>query len=190
MITETNYTCLDCFNDFPLSKGVLVANFAPFVEFTCHECNNTPREICGACGFLHAENDCDLQVEELLNLLPSECEENKEGGLHYGCYQCACAHASEEQETTKIAEALILSGVPRVIVEQTGGFCMVVYAYSEDHKKALCAVPWGVLFCSDVENGDGDQEEILSESYGITSEDEKMTETDLQIITEIIKANL
>jgi hypothetical protein len=47
------------------------------------------------------------------------------------CYRCACAQAAEGQGCNKIALALQDAGID-CTVEQTGGFCMVVYIWADD----------------------------------------------------------
>jgi hypothetical protein len=79
------------------------------------------------------------------------------------CYSCREASASEEQGTTQIAQALTASGI-ECSVEQTGGFCMVVYIYSKDKTKALTVNGSGGGFEIDVENG-GEYVEITPEGF-------------------------
>lgn len=106
-----------------------------------------------------------------------------------GCYLCQEASASESQGTSEIAHALIDAGIERVQVEQTGGFCMVVYVYNETKTKAICLVSWGVLFCDDVENGGGDSETDISGTYSV-NDDLKLTPENLSELVAIVKANL
>jgi hypothetical protein len=42
------FKCLDCFNDFDITQGV-VTNNGQHEEFICQTCAST--QVCGACGF-------------------------------------------------------------------------------------------------------------------------------------------
>ena len=60
-MTQDLYTCLDCFNDFPVSEGTLIIHSETFHEFTCHACEKLPSVSCGACGeFYKASHKCDV----------------------------------------------------------------------------------------------------------------------------------
>jgi len=98
-------------------------------------------------------------------------------------------YAIETQQVGKIAEALKSAGIERVTIEQTGGFCMVVYVWSKDHTKAICLVSWGVIFVSDTEKHEGEHETDLSPDYGI-EEGEELTAENLAELVAIVKENL
>ena len=71
--------------------------------------------------------------------------------------------ASKEQGTEAISEALTEAGI-RNTVEQTGGFCMVVFVYSEDEKKALMITATGLMFSPDLNEYDN-EEELTPEDF-------------------------
>ena len=108
---------------------------------------------------------------------------------HY-CYTCQVSASSEEQGTARIAEALISAGVERVVEEQTGGFCMVVYIYSEDHKRALSVVPWGVGFHSDLEEEQNESNFVDLTSEGLPEEGAGLTDEALGVLVGVVKENL
>ena len=72
-------------------------------------------------------------------------------------------YANKSQGTGAISEALTKSGIKN-IVEQTGGFCMVVYVYSEDKKKALMITATGLMFSPDLNEYDN-EEELTPEDF-------------------------
>jgi hypothetical protein len=43
----SNFACLDCYNDFPKSEGILTDNQG-HQEFICNPCST--KSACGACG--------------------------------------------------------------------------------------------------------------------------------------------
>ena len=65
--------------------------------------------------------------------------------------------ASKEQGTEAISEALTRAGIKNT-VEQTGGFCMLVFVYSEDEKKALLVSATGLMFSPNLDEYDNEQE--------------------------------
>jgi hypothetical protein len=74
------------------------------------------------------------------------------------CYFCACAQAAEGQECNKIALALQDAGIDCVI-EQTGGFTMVVYIWSEDRKNWISITNEGMGWAK------GDYDECQFDEY-------------------------
>jgi len=72
---------------------------------------------------------------------------------HGGCYQCRVSATCEEDGSNELALALQDAGI-ECNIEQTGGFCMVVYVYSADKKKALTLTTDAIGFEPDVEEVD------------------------------------
>lgn len=98
-------------------------------------------------------------------------------------------HAIKAQQVDKIAKALESAGIERVTIEQTGGFCMVVYVWNKDYTKAICLVSWGVIFVSDTEKHEEEHETDLSQDYGV-QEGEELTAENLAELVAIVKENL
>lgn len=71
---------------------------------------------------------------------------------HGGCYQCRVSSVCESDGSNELALALQDAGI-ECHIEQTGGFCMVVYVYSADKKKALTLTTDAIGFEPDVEEG-------------------------------------
>ena len=71
---------------------------------------------------------------------------------HGGCYQCRVSSVCESDGSNELALALQDAGI-ECNIEQTGGFCMVVYVYSADKKKALTMTTDAIGFEPDVEEG-------------------------------------
>ena len=69
---------------------------------------------------------------------------------HGGCYQCRVSSVCESDGSNELALALQDAGI-ECNIEQTGGFCMVVYVYSADKKKALTLTTSAIGFEPDVE---------------------------------------
>lgn len=127
-------------------------------------------------------------MENAMRYLPTTCREFV-SHPHTGCYTCAEAYASEEQGTTQIAQALIDEGIP-AFVEQTGGFCMVVYVYSNDKKSAICATAEsGAIFYPDIEENH-DEFTILQDETFIPTDESGCTEQTARMIVETVKANM
>lgn len=95
--------------------------------------------------------------------------------------------ASEEQGTEAISEALTKAGIKN-IVEQTGGFCMVVYVYSKDKKKALTITATGIYFDPDVAEGDNKQD--LTPADFVGDEYEGCCPEICDQLVELVKKNL
>jgi hypothetical protein len=95
--------------------------------------------------------------------------------------------ASEEQGTEAISEALTKAGI-RNTVEQTGGFCMLVFVYSEDEKKALMINAMGICFDPDVEEG-GNEQNLTPEDFVGDDEEGCRPEVCDQLV-ELVKKNL
>ncbi len=95
--------------------------------------------------------------------------------------------ASEEQGTEAISEALTKAGI-RNTVEQTGGFCMVVFVYSEDEKKALTITATGIFFDPDVAEGGNEQD--LTPADFIGDEFEGCRPEVCDQLVELVKKNL
>lgn len=127
-------------------------------------------------------------MENAMKYLPTTCREFV-SHPHKGCYTCAEAYASEEQGTTQIAQALINEGIP-AFVEQTGGFCMVVYVYSQDRKSAICATAEsGAIFYPDIENREDDFV-LIQEKGFIPTYTEGCTEETARMITDCVISNM
>ena len=95
--------------------------------------------------------------------------------------------ASEEQGTEAISEALTKAGIKNT-VEQTGGFCMVVFVYSEDEKKALLVSATGLTFSPNLDEYDNEQE--LTPQGFIGDEEEGCRPEVCSNLVELVKKNL
>jgi hypothetical protein len=95
--------------------------------------------------------------------------------------------ASKEQGTEAISEALTKAGI-RNTVEQTGGFCMLVFVYSEDEKKALMINAMGICFDPDVEEG-GNEQNLTPEDF-IGDDEEGCRPEVCDQLVELVKKNL
>lgn len=95
--------------------------------------------------------------------------------------------ASEEQGTEAISEALTKAGI-RNTIEQTGGFCMVVFVYSEDEKKALTITATGIYFDPDVAEGGNEQD--LTPADFVGDEFEGCRPEVCDQLVELVKKNL
>jgi len=95
--------------------------------------------------------------------------------------------ASKEQGTEAISEALTEAGI-RNTVEQTGGFCMVVFVYSEDEKKTLMITATGLMFSPDLNEYDNEQE--LTPQDFIGDEEEGCRPEVCSNLVELVKKNL
>ena len=127
-------------------------------------------------------------MENAMRYLPTTCREFV-SHPHQGCYTCHEAYASEEQGTTQIAQALINEGIP-AFVEQTGGFCMVVYVYSKDGKGAICAnAESGACFYPNLEERGDDYVEIQGDDF-VPTLTSGCTEETARMIVDAIKANM
>lgn len=127
-------------------------------------------------------------MENAIKYLPTTCKEFV-SHPHIGCYTCREAYASEEQGTTQIAQALINEGIP-AFVEQTGGFCMVVYVYSEDRKGAICAnAESGATFYPNVEEHDDEYVLLQGEDF-VPTFTAGCTEETCRMVVDAIKANM
>lgn len=99
---------------------------------------------------------------------------------HGGCYQCRCSSVAESDGSNELALALEDAGI-ECNIEQTGGFCMVVYVYSADKKKALTLTTDGIGFEPDVEDG-------MEEWVDLTPED--VEGEAIPLLVELTKKNL
>jgi len=108
MITETNYTCTDCFNEFRVNEGVLRIQSETYEEFTCNACESTPLKACGACGELYR--------------LTHECEAEAE------------ARINETFDMRKVAYFLAHETLAPCFVTMTGGNCATLYLGEPDEK--------------------------------------------------------
>jgi hypothetical protein len=95
--------------------------------------------------------------------------------------------ASEEQGTEAISEALTKAGI-RNTVEQTGGFCMLVFVYSEDEKKALMINATGIFFDPNLEEG-GNEQDLTPKDF-IGDEYEGCRPEVCNQLVELVKKNL
>jgi len=95
--------------------------------------------------------------------------------------------ASEEQGTEAISEALTKAGI-RNTVEQTGGFCMVVFVYSEDESKALLVSATGIFFDPDVAEG-GNERDLTPDDF-VGDEYEGCRPEVCDQLVELVKKNL
>ena len=95
--------------------------------------------------------------------------------------------ASKEQGTEAISEALTKAGIEN-INEQTGGFCMVVYVYSKDKKKAIKINATGLSFSPDLSKYDNDQD-LTPEDF-IGDEGEGCRPEVCDQLVELVKKNL
>ena len=95
--------------------------------------------------------------------------------------------ASEEQGTEAISEALTKAGIKNT-VEQTGGFCMLVFVYSEDEKKALLINATGIFFDPDVAEG-GDEQDLTPANF-VGDEFEGCRPEVCDQLVELVKKNL
>lgn len=130
----------------------------------------------------------NVTMENAIRYLPTTCREFV-SHPHTGCYTCREAYASEEQGTTQIAQALINEGIP-AFVEQTGGFCMVVYVYSQDRKSAICATAEsGAIFYPNIEERE-DEYVILQGDDFVPSYEAGCTEQTARMIVEAVKSNM
>lgn len=99
---------------------------------------------------------------------------------HGGCYQCQVSYVSERDGLNDLALALQDAGI-ECNIEQTGGFCMVVYVYSSDKKKALTMTTDAIGFEPDVEDG-------MEEWVDLTPEDAEGEA--IPLLVELTKKNL
>lgn len=112
-------------------------------------------------------------------------------GKSHKCYACACADAAVRSETNAIALALEDAGVP-CVVEQTGGFTMVVYIYADDKKSWISLTNEGMGWCKgDCETCAADEFvefpcDLLTDKYP----EGGLKKKHLNEIVKIIKANL
>jgi len=104
---------------------------------------------------------------------------------HGGCYQCRVSATCESDGSNELALALQDAGI-ECNIEQTGGFCMVVYVYSADKKKALTLTTWGIGFESDVEQVSGGEDWLDLTPYEVP---EEITDG-IQLLVETTKKNL
>jgi hypothetical protein len=95
--------------------------------------------------------------------------------------------ASKEQGTEAISEALTKAGIKNT-VEQTGGFCMVVFVYSEDKKKAIKMNATGLSFSPDLSKYDNEEE--LTPKDFIGDEEEGCRPEVCDQLVELVKKNL
>jgi hypothetical protein len=95
--------------------------------------------------------------------------------------------ASKEQGTEAISKALTKAGIKNT-VEQTGGFCMVVFVYSEDEKKALMVNATGLFFASDFDDS-GNEQDLTPEDF-IGDEYEGCRPEVCAKLVELVKKNL
>jgi hypothetical protein len=102
-------------------------------------------------------------------------------------YQEREDYANKTQGTEAISEALTKAGIKNTI-EQTGGFCMVVYIYSEDQKKAIMATSSGICFDPDVEEG-GNEQNLTPEDF-IGDDEEGCRPEVCDQLVELVKKNL
>ena len=63
MNTTEQFACLDCYNDFPKSEGILTDNQG-HQEFICNPCST--KSACGACGELSNPNSHNCSEETQL----------------------------------------------------------------------------------------------------------------------------
>lgn len=99
---------------------------------------------------------------------------------HGGCYQCQVSYVSERDGLNDLALALQDAGI-ECNIEQTGGFCMVVYVYSADKKKALTLTTDAIGFEPDVEEG-------MEEWVDLTPQDAQGEA--IPLLVELTKKNL
>lgn len=97
------------------------------------------------------------------------------------------ASASEEQGTEAISEALTKAGIAN-IVEQTGGFCMLVFVYSKDQKRALLISATGLSFSPDLEDF-GNEIELTPNDF-VGDETEGCRPEVCDQLVELVKKNL
>ena len=95
--------------------------------------------------------------------------------------------ASKEQGTEAISKALTRAGIKNT-VEQTGGFCMLVFVYSEDQKKALLVSATGLMFSPNLDEYDNEQE--LTPQDFIGDEEEGCRPEVCSNLVELVKKNL
>ena len=95
--------------------------------------------------------------------------------------------ASKEQGTEAISEALTKAGIKNT-VEQTGGFCMVVFVYSEDESKALLITATGIFFDPDIAEG-GDEQDLTPADF-VGDEYEGCRPEVCDQLVELVKKNL
>lgn len=98
------------------------------------------------------------------------------------CVCCGDAHHAIEQGANDIALALEAVGIP-CVVEQTGGWVMIVRVYSDDKKRYLAINrPYGVGFVAEDDNG-----EVIDESFEMLGPCDGPS---LDEIVETVRANL
>jgi hypothetical protein len=102
-------------------------------------------------------------------------------------YQEREDYANKTQGTGAISEALTKAGIKNT-VEQTGGFCMVVFVYSEDKKKALTINATGILFDPNLEEC-GNEQDLTPEDF-IGDEYEGCRPEVCDQLVELVKKNL
>ncbi len=112
---------------------------------------------------------------------PCHCFETNHGQ----CYACACASSAERHGANAIALALEASGVP-CVVEQTGGFTMVVHVYSETRDRWLAVTAEGVAY----DDASDAAFECLSPDWMLVDDDSQLTSERLTAIVDVVKANL
>jgi len=105
------------------------------------------------------------------------------------CYTCQVASASESQGTTAIASALMDAGIEGVEVEQTGGFCMVVYIYGKTKERNILANAEGVGLELNKEGEFNDYIELTSPTF-TPIYDEGCPPENCAEIVEMVKKNL
>jgi hypothetical protein len=117
-------------------------------------------------------------------------------GTAHKCYRCACASAADGN-INRIALALEAAGIPCVI-EQTGGFTMVVYVYSQAKHAdgtAVAAISLtdesmgAVRWLAEAEHWEG-IEDLTPDWMGRGDHIPTLTEGQLTDIAAIVKANL
>lgn len=139
----------------------------------------TLENACGACGQFFTTKEADSE-----NLhLAIYCDAFDFGSYYFN----AITSASKEQGTEAISEALTKAGIPN-IVEQTGGFCMVVFVYSKNHKKAIMINSTGLAFSPDLEDYDNEIE--LTPSDFVGDEYEGCNPEVCAQLVELVKKNL
>ena len=115
-MTQDLETCLDCFNDFPVSEGTLIIQNETFRDFTCHPCEKLPSVSCGACGeFYRVKHECDVLEDERVN------------------------HTFDMR---KVAYAVAVETLAPCTVEMTGGNCATIFL-GEPNAKGFYPVACG-----------------------------------------------
>jgi hypothetical protein len=96
-------------------------------------------------------------------------------------------YANKSQGTSAISEALTKAGIENTI-EQTGGFCMVVYVYSEDKTKGIALNSTGLFFEPDVSECDN-WEDLTPDDF-LGDEEEGCRPEICEELVELVKKNL